>query len=59
MISTAKYVNWHDEELDTFYGDDNNGFIHGIYVYDEDDDFPSHVEWFRTESETRKALLTI
>jgi hypothetical protein len=59
MVINAKYVNWFDEGLDSFYGDDNQGFIHGLYAYDEDEDFPYHVEWFKTESEARKALLTI
>lgn len=59
MVINAKYVNWFDEGLESFYGDDNQGFIHGFYVYDETEDFPYHVEWFKTEEEARKALLTI
>ena len=59
MVSVGKYVNWFDEELESFYGDDNNGFTHGIYVYDDTEDFPVHVEWFKTEAEARQALLTI
>jgi len=55
----AKYVNWFDEELDSFYGDDNQGLIHGIYVYDCEEDYPYHVEWFKTEEDARKALLTV
>lgn len=55
----ARYVNWFEEELDTFYGDDNNGLIHGIYVYEEFEDFPTEVMWFKTESDARKNLLTV
>ena len=38
MVINAKYVNWFDEGLELFYGDDNQGFIHGFYVYDETED---------------------
>jgi hypothetical protein len=58
MVSNARYVNWFTEKLESFYGDDNQGLVHGIYVYDEDD-FPCHVEWFKTEAEARAALLTV
>jgi hypothetical protein len=59
MLLSARYVNWFDEELDNFYGDNNNGLVHGIYVYEELEDFPCHVEWFSTEEDARKSLLTI
>lgn len=59
MIMWAKYVNWFDEELDKFYGHNNDGLIHGTYFYEGDDDFPSYVEWFKTEEQARKNLLTI
>jgi hypothetical protein len=49
-------VNWHDEGLESFYGDDNNGFIYGVYAYDEDDDSPIDVSWFKTEEIRNKAL---
>jgi hypothetical protein len=58
MVSNARYVNWFDEGLESFYGDDNQGLVHGIYVYDEDD-FPCHMEWFQNEYEARIALLTV
>ena len=58
MVNNARYVNWFDEELNLFYGDDNQGLVHGIYVYDEDD-FQCHCEWFKTEAEARAALLTV
>jgi hypothetical protein len=57
-VINAKYVNWFDEGLDTYYGDDNNGLIHGIYVYDESDEV-CHVEWFKTEQEARLSLLEV
>jgi hypothetical protein len=55
----AKYVNWFDEDLHTYYGDDNNGLIHGIYCYMDEDDFPFDVSWFKTEDEARKNLLKV
>ena len=58
-VINARYVNWFDEDLQEFYEDKSNGFIHGIYVYDDLDDFPIHVEWFKTESEARLALLGV
>jgi len=47
----TKYVNWFDEKLDSFYGDNNDGLVHGVYVYDDGEDFPTDVEWFRTKEE--------
>jgi hypothetical protein len=58
-VLNARYVNWFDEELDQYYGDSNNGLVHGIYVYDDMDDFPIDVQWFKTEEQARKELLTI
>jgi hypothetical protein len=46
----TRYVNWFDEELHITYGDDNNGLIHGVYVYDDENEVV-HVEWFKTEEE--------
>ena len=51
-----KEVNWYDEELDKFYNDDNNGFIYGLYYYDDPEDFPSETEWYRSEADRSKAL---
>ena len=48
---TTRLVNWFKEELPRFYGDDNNGLIHGIYYYDDPEDFPVEVCWFATEEE--------
>ena len=42
-------VNWIDEGYCETYGDDNNGFIYGVYVYDDEDDFPLDVSWFKDE----------
>ena len=49
-------VNWYDEGLDKFYNDDNNGFIYGLYYYDDPEDFPSETEWYASESDKTKAL---
>lgn len=53
-----KLVNWYDEELDSFYGDDNSGLIYGIYYYEDEDDFPVDVFWFKTE-EARQQFLEV
>jgi hypothetical protein len=45
------YVNWFNEGLDTFYGDDNQGLIHGVYTYEDEEDFPIDVSWFATEEQ--------
>jgi hypothetical protein len=58
-VINARYANWHAEDLQEFYGDDNNGLIHGVYVYEDDEDFPAYVEWFKTEEEAREALLKL
>ena len=57
-VINARYANWFDEEMHITYGDNNEGCIHGIYVYDDMDDLV-HVKWFKTESEARKALLEV
>ena len=57
MITNHRKVNWHDEKLNDFYGDDNNGFIYGVYSYD-DDDFPYDVAWFKTETEQQNYFNT-
>jgi len=48
-------VNWHDEELDKFYGDNNKGLVWGIYSYIEEDIV--EVNWFKTEEERDKIFL--
>jgi hypothetical protein len=51
-----KLVNWHNEQLEQFYGDDNKGLIYGVYYYDDPDDFPVEIEWFITEQERAAAI---
>ncbi len=48
-----KKVNWYDEELDEFYDEDkdNKGYIYGIYLYDNEVENHTEVEWFKTEEE--------
>ena len=55
MVTNHRKVNWFNEGLNEFYGDDNNGLIHGVYSY-EDDDFPYDVAWFKTETEQQNYL---
>jgi hypothetical protein len=50
------YVNWFVEELDKFYGDNNQGLVHGVYAYEEGEDFPIDVAWFATEEEALKEI---
>jgi hypothetical protein len=51
-------VNWYKENLNNFYDTDkdNNGYIHGIYLYKdiESNPFPESLEWFKTEEERDK-----
>ena len=57
MVTNHRKVNWHDEKLNDFYGDDNKGLIYGVYSYD-DDDFPYDVAWFKTETEQQNYFNT-
>lgn len=52
-----KLVNWNDENLQQFYGDNNNGLIYGIYFYGDSEDFPIAVEWFDSEDSRLSNLL--
>jgi hypothetical protein len=54
-----KLVNWHDENLSAFYGDNNKGYIFGIYYYEDPEDFPTELEWFNSEETRAAALLEI
>ena len=49
-------VNWYDEELDKFYetDKDNNGYVHGIYLYYGNEPFDYECKWFKTEQERDK-----
>jgi hypothetical protein len=49
-------VNWLDEGLDDFYGDDNKGFIYGVYAYEDGDDCPTDVHWFKSEEKRDLAI---
>ena len=48
-------VNWYEEDLHNFYDTDkdNNGYIYGIYIYQdiELNPFPESLEWFKTKTE--------
>lgn len=47
-------VEWFNEELDKFYGDNNNGLIFGVYWLDGEDVI--EVTWFKTEQEREKEI---
>ena len=51
----TRAVNWFEEELDTTYNDDNDGYIYGIYLYDGEDVID--VQWYKTEQERAKDLI--
>jgi hypothetical protein len=55
MVISISKVNWFNEGLNSFYGDDNNGYIHGIYVRDDCDEIID-VSWFKTENEQQKYM---
>ena len=42
-------INWYQEELDKFYGDNNNGYVYGI-------DTKEDIVWYKTEEERDKVL---
>ena len=52
-----KLVNWYQEQLEQFYGDDNKGLIYGVYYYSDPDDLPDEAEWFISEQERAAAIL--
>jgi len=58
MVINARYTTWHAEDLDTFYGHDNGGLIHGVYVFDDNDNL-IECFWFKNEDQARAALLTV
>ena len=49
MDTVDKKVNWYEEELDRFYGHNNEGYVFGIYCYDGEDIID--VQWYKTEEE--------
>tara|TARA_Y100000114_G_scaffold39731_1_gene35355 strand:- start:7830 stop:8021 length:192 start_codon:yes stop_codon:yes gene_type:complete len=58
-MSNVIKVNWYEEELDKFYTTckDNNGYIHGIYTFDNDEQNYCECFWFKTEQERDKKYL--
>lgn len=58
MVINATYTTWFNEGLEQFYGNDNGGLIHGVYVYDDDDNLIKAL-WFETEKEARLELLNV
>ena len=44
-----KKINWYKEELDKFYGDNNNGYVYGI-------DTEEDIVWYKTEEERDQVL---
>ena len=58
MVIDARYTTWHAEGLDDFYGHDNGGLIHGVYVFDDNENLIEAL-WFKTEKQARHALIHI
>tara|TARA_R100001079_G_C4366075_1_gene117042 strand:- start:292 stop:486 length:195 start_codon:yes stop_codon:yes gene_type:complete len=56
MMSNIVKVNWYEERLHEFYetDKDNNGYIHGIYLYYGNEPFDYECRWFKTEQEREK-----
>ena len=46
-------VYWYDDGVSEEHGDDNDGYLFGIYRYNdyEHDPIPNDAEWFKTEEE--------
>ena len=47
-------VNWYDEELDDYYGNENDGRVFGIYTYEGEDIID--VTWYKSENERDFAI---
>ena len=54
MATVDKKVNWYEEELDRFYGHNNEGYVFGIYCYDGEDIID--VQWYKSEEERESEL---
>ena len=48
-MTNYRKVNWYEEELDDYYGDENDGRVFSIYAYDREDVID--VTWYKTEEE--------
>lgn len=55
---TIKAVDWFEEGLDKYYGHDNQGFVYGVYYYEDGEDFPTEVMWFKSENERDETIKT-
>jgi len=54
IINNVVKINWFEEDLHKFYGDNNKGFIFGIEIEDIFGDYDC--QWFKTEKERNKEL---
>lgn len=48
-------VDWFNEGLHKFYGHENDGFTHGIYLVDNGEDIID-VQWYFTQSKRDQEL---
>ena len=48
-MTNYRKVNWYEEELDDYYGDENDGRVFGIYTYDDEDRVDA--TWYTSEKE--------
>lgn len=55
-MENCRAVNWFEEGLNNFYGDNNNGLVYGVYYYEDEEDFPQEVQWYATEQERDLAM---
>ena len=54
MDTVDKKVNWYEEELDRFYGHDNEGYVFGIEFGIGLGDTDQH--WFKSEAERDRVV---
>jgi len=55
MYDSYQLVNWFKEGLEKFYGDNNNGLVHGIYHLDDEGNVVD-VSWFRSKQGRASAI---
>ena len=55
-MSNIVKVNWYEEELDKFYSTckNNNGYIHGIYYFNNEEQDYTEVFWYKSIEERDK-----